>query len=67
MPMPPIELLLPALVVAVGFLGYCFFDLYRIEEARYLPKWAWAIICSASIPLGGILYLLLGRGQRAHV
>ncbi|HVL52370.1 MAG TPA: PLDc N-terminal domain-containing protein, partial [Actinomycetota bacterium] len=30
------------------------------------PKWAWAIICVVSIPLGGIVYLLAGRepGER---
>jgi hypothetical protein len=31
------------------------------EGVRYLPKWAWAIVCLISIPLGAIVYLVLGR------
>jgi ABC-2 type transport system ATP-binding protein len=49
------------LVVAVGFEVYCLFDLYRVAEVRYLPKRAWAIICLILIPLGGIVYLSVGR------
>jgi Phospholipase_D-nuclease N-terminal len=36
-------------------------DLRRAERVRFLPKWAWAIICVNSIPLGGIVYLIVGR------
>jgi len=53
--------LLPVVVVAVGFVVFCLFDLARAREVRYLPKWAWALICVVSIPLGGIVYLVLGR------
>jgi len=53
--------LLPVVVVAVGFVVFCLFDLARAREVRYLPKWAWAVICVVSIPLGGIVYLVLGR------
>jgi hypothetical protein len=31
---------------------------------RYLPKWAWVLICIASVPLGGVIYLLIGRQPR---
>ena len=31
-----------------------------------LPKWAWALIICVSIPLGGILYLAVGRGPVEH-
>jgi ABC-2 type transport system ATP-binding protein len=51
------------LVVAVGFAAFCLFDLVRIPEARYLPKWVWALIICVSIPLGGIVYLAAGRGR----
>jgi hypothetical protein len=51
----------PVIVLAVAFEVFCLVDLVRAGEVRYLPKWAWAIICLISIPLGGIVYLVLGR------
>lgn len=50
----------PIIVVALGFIAYCLIDLSR-HEVRYLPKWAWAVICVLSVPMGGIVYLLVGR------
>jgi Phospholipase_D-nuclease N-terminal len=49
------------LLVAVGFEVFCLVDLARAEEVRYLPKWGWAIVSLISIPLGGIIYLAVGR------
>ncbi len=49
------------LVVGVGFVVYCLTDLARARNVRYLPKWAWALICVVSVPLGGIIYLSIGR------
>jgi hypothetical protein len=48
-------------VVAVAFEAFCLVDLYRAGEVRYLPKWAWAGISLISIPLGGIVYLSIGK------
>jgi hypothetical protein len=59
----PIAALVPLIILAVAFVGYCWFDLSR-SEVRYLPKWAWAVICLISIPLGGIVYLTVGRVRR---
>ena len=56
----PIAALAPVVVLAAGFVGYCLFDLAR-SEVRHLPKWAWALICIVSIPVGGIVYLMVGR------
>lgn len=53
--------LVPLVVVAVGFVVFCLVDLSRAGEVRYLPKWTWAVICVVSVPLGGIVYLALGR------
>lgn len=59
----PVAALAPLIVLALAFVGYCLFDLTR-SEVRYLPKWAWAVVCIVSIPLGGIIYLLIGRQRR---
>jgi hypothetical protein len=53
----------PLAVLAVGFVAYCLYDLSR-SQVRHLPKWAWALLCVVSVPLGGILYLTLGRQPR---
>jgi hypothetical protein len=52
--------LAPVAVLALAFVGYCLRDLSR-SAVRYLPKWAWAALTVISVPLGGILYLLIGR------
>ena len=47
--------------LAIGFDAFCLVDIARAAEVRYLRKWTWAIICLVQIPLGGILYLSIGR------
>ncbi|MGW4353758.1 hypothetical protein ACWELJ_16905 [Nocardia sp. NPDC004582] len=56
----PVAALVPLIVIAVGFVGFCWYDLSR-SQVKYLPTWAWAIICVVSIPIGGIIYLTVGR------
>lgn len=56
----PVAALAPVVILAFAFVGYCLFDLSR-SEVRYMPKWLWALVCILSIPLGGIVYLLIGR------
>jgi hypothetical protein len=51
---------LPVAAALVAFVAYCLYDLAH-ARVRYLPKAAWALICVLSIPVGGIVYLLLGR------
>jgi len=61
---PSIALAVGAL--AVGFVVFCLVDLVRAEKVRYLPKWAWAILClgvGLTIPFGGILYLVIGKDR----
>jgi Phospholipase_D-nuclease N-terminal len=53
--------LVPIAVLAIGFVVFCLVDVFRSEQVRYLPRWAWALICIVSIPLGGIVYLVVGR------
>jgi len=59
----PWAALAPVLVLIAVFLVYCLVDLAR-SEVRHLPKWAWATICVISVPLGGIIYLTIGRKPR---
>jgi len=55
------------LLVALGiaFDGYCLADIARAGQVRSLPKWAWALICLAQTPAGGIAYLCAGRARSA--
>jgi hypothetical protein len=53
----------PLLILAVAFVAYCWVDIYR-NDVKHLPKWAWAIIALISIPIGGIVYLVIGREDR---
>lgn len=59
----PWAALAPVLVLLAGFVIYCLADLSR-SEVQHLPKWAWAIVCVISVPLGGIVYLTVGRVPR---
>ncbi len=52
--------LIPAIVLGVAWVGFCWYDISR-HNVRYLPKWAWALISLLSVPIGGIVYLLAGR------
>jgi hypothetical protein len=52
--------IVPLIVVGVGFVAFCLYDIAR-HDVRYLPKWAWIVICCVQIPLGGVVYLLVGR------
>lgn len=54
----PILLVVP---LGVGFDAYCLRDIVRAADVRYLRKWVWALICLTQMPLGGILYLTIGR------
>ncbi len=55
--------LIPVILVLAAFVIFCLVDIARAEEVRYLPKWAWVIICFISIPLGGIIYLIFGKSR----
>lgn len=65
MPLVAISLaaLAPLILAGVAWVAYCLWDLYR-GEVRTLPRWAWVLIIVFSVPLGGILYLLIGREQQ---
>ncbi len=52
--------LLPVAVIIAGFVIYCVVDIVR-HDVKHLPKWAWIAISCLSVPVGGIVYLLVGR------
>ncbi|MCO7180062.1 PLDc N-terminal domain-containing protein [Lactococcus formosensis] len=45
------------------YLGACFYSIFKSADVKHLPRWAWALICVISVPLGGILYFILGRDK----
>jgi hypothetical protein len=57
----PWAALAPVLLLAVGFVLWVVVDIVRSPSVRYLPKWAWIVIACISFPVGGLVYLLLGR------
>lgn len=59
----PWAALLPLAVAAVAWMAFCIVDITR-SEVRYLPRWAWLLIAVASVPLGGIVYFLVGKAER---
>jgi hypothetical protein len=61
---PPGWLVTLGLALAVGFDAFCLIDIARATQVRYLPKWAWTLICLIQNPLGGIMYLSIGHISR---
>jgi Phospholipase_D-nuclease N-terminal len=56
--------LLLLVVLAIGFDVYCLREIARAEQVRFLPKWAWVLICLTQVPGGGIAYLSIGHISR---
>jgi hypothetical protein len=54
------------MMLLCAFAAGCLADIVRAEEVRYLPKWAWALICVSTIPTGAIAYLSIGRIGNPH-
>jgi hypothetical protein len=59
----PLAALAPAALLGLAFVVFCLVDVFRRPAVRHLPRWAWALICCVSVPVGGIIYLLVGRGD----
>lgn len=65
-PGPPGWPFIAVVALGAGFDAFCLVDIARASQVRYLPKWAWALICLAQTPAGGIVYLCVGRVGRAR-
>ena len=48
-------------VVLYRFIALCLADLAEAPAVRYLPRETWRLLIMIWIPIGGILYLRLGR------
>lgn len=57
--------LIPVLIIVAVLIGWALIDIVR-RPVQYLPKWVWALIVLLVIPLGAVIYLVIGRG-RHHV
>ncbi len=53
--------LLVVAALAICFEACCLTDIARAADVRYLSRSKWALVCVIQIPLGGILYLSIGR------
>jgi hypothetical protein len=53
--------LVPLLLAILAFVAFCVVDVARSQGVRYLPRWAWVVICLISMPWGGIAYLIFGK------
>jgi hypothetical protein len=58
-----IPLILPLLIIEITLLIIALVDLFRREQVRHLPRWAWAVIIILLNIVGPIAYLLLGREE----
>jgi hypothetical protein len=58
----PIAAVVPLIVAAAAWIAYCWWDLSK-SDVRHIPKWGWALVIALSVPIGGILYLTLGRSE----
>jgi len=53
--------LITAVAVVLIFEVYCLVDIARAKDVRRLDRETWALISLVTLPLGGILYLSLGK------
>ncbi len=53
----------PLAILAIALLVWIIRDILQ-SEVQHLPRWGWILVSVVSIPLGGIVYLLIGRKQQ---
>jgi hypothetical protein len=50
----PVAALAPLLVLAAGWVAWCWWDIAH-RPVCHLPKWVWALVCVVPIPIGGVV------------
>lgn len=58
-----IPLLIPLLIIELTLLVIALVDLFRREQVRYFPKWAWGVIIIIFNIIGPVIYLIIGREE----
>ncbi len=56
----------PIVLLAVAYVAWIVRDILATDEARlkHLPKAGWIAVAILSIPVGGIVYLLIGKDDQ---
>jgi hypothetical protein len=61
--MPPLAALAPILLLVVAYWVWVVRDILA-SDVRHLPRWGWILISVLSVPVGGIIYMLIGRDSK---
>lgn len=56
---------MPPLILAAALIILCLIDIARKPRVRHFPKLVWVLLVVLLIPLGAVLYLILGRERGA--
>ena len=56
---------LPIFIIFAAFSAVLLVHLAR-HEVPFMPKWAWALLIVLTMPLGGVVYLLVFYGVGAQ-
>lgn len=54
--------LIPVLILTLLLVGWSLIDIAR-RPVQHLPKWAWALLVLVAVPLGAVIYLVIGRSR----
>jgi hypothetical protein len=54
----------PVVVLVIGLIGWAVIDIVRAPRVRHLPKAIWVLVVVLCVPVGAVLYLVLGRDRR---
>lgn len=54
--------LIPVIALTTILLVWSLIDIIR-KPVQHLPKWAWVLMVLIFIPLGAIVYLIVGRSR----
>lgn len=58
----PWAAVIPAIILYYAWVVFIVVDIVR-HEVRHLPRWGWLLIVLLSVPIGGIVYLFVGRDR----
>ena len=58
----PVAALVPLIVVALAYVAFCLWDLFR-SGVQPPARWWWTAAIVLSVPIGGLVWLLWGRDR----